>query len=546
MKKVKLMFAATAVLSMVFCSPFSGLAGDGWTKENDQWRYFNSDSSMATECWKKGNNNWYYLNSEGEMEKDTFLRVGDTLYYLNESGQMETNTWRYCHEERGSQEKGWYYFGETGGALRRKNNSFKQTVDGKTYAFAQDGHMLTGWLDEDGEPLEDPGEWLEKGLYYGGEDGALLTGRWLNYSSISVSGEDSQLVSQATDRDYSEYDSMWMYFDGKSKKIKGKDGKIIQKEIGGGTYGFDENGVMNQWWGKTASSSNATEERPLSETPAKYYSGYDGGLLLRNMWFWMYPSENLDADEYEERECSWWHTDGNGNVFNNQIRKINGKYYAFDGIGRMQTGFVLFDGKSQFVSRYDVDTWSADDFVSGQIYADEKADLYFFHIDELNDGSMVTGKDIQLELSDGIRTFGFTESGRALGNRNQMQKRYDSYYINGLRLEANEEFKYGVVMAQEGDTPYYQVVDTKGKTVKARRKVLEDRDGGYLLVIDNRFVACVMDEDKPKWRTGDEGIGYYHYDKSNKENPYAGGLIVSPSSEPSTDGLMPEQRLNFD
>ena len=39
----------------------------------------------------------------------------------------------------------------------------------------------------------------------------------------------------------------------------------------------------------------------------------------------------------------------------------------------MQTGFVLFDGKSEFVARYEVDDWSSEDFIEGTIYGIEKA-----------------------------------------------------------------------------------------------------------------------------------------------------------------------------
>ena len=54
-----------------------------------------------------------------------------------------------------------------------------------------------------------------------------------------------------------------------------------------------------------------------------------------------------------------------GQVYRDRIRRINGRSYAFDGIGRMQTGFVLFDGKSEFVARYEVDDWSSEDFIEG-------------------------------------------------------------------------------------------------------------------------------------------------------------------------------------
>ena len=79
----------------------------------------------------------------------------------------------------------------------------------------------------------------------------------------------------------------------------------------------------------------------------------------------------------------------------------------------MRTGFVLFDGKDTFVAQYDTDDWTAEDFKNGDLYGLEKADLYLFAPDELNDGSMQTGGDIKVELSDGVFTFGFGSSGIA-------------------------------------------------------------------------------------------------------------------------------------
>ncbi len=89
------------------------------------------------------------------------------------------------------------------------------------------------------------------------------------------------------------------------------------------------------------------------------------------------------------------------------------------------------------------------------------------------------------------------------------------------------------------------MVDINGKIVKGDKKAVKDKEGGYLLIINDRFAAWVGDDEKPRWRTGTDGIGFYHYDKDNKENPYEGGLIAGYDTEPSTDELPPEERLNF-
>ena len=302
---------------------------------------------------------------------------------------------------------------------------------------------------------------------------------------------------------------------------------------------------MLPWWSKVSTISNADKSNPTSDVSARYYSGYDGGKLLKNTWFWMYPSESMDEDEYCSQDCSWWYTNSSGEVYKDRISKINGRYYAFDGLGRMKTGFVLFDGKSEFVARYDIDAWESDAFIDGSIFGIEKSDLYLFSTDEKNDGSMQTGKEIKLELADGVYTFGFSSSGKAYGNKNKLQKKNDKYYINGLRLDADDEYGYGVVEVEDGDDIYYQVVNSSGKVVDGSKKIVKDKDGAYLLIINNHFVARCSDESKPRWRDGEEGTGYYHYDKDNKDDHYADGIIAADDEDPDVDSLPEEERLNF-
>ena len=81
--------------------------------------------------------------------------------------------------------------------------------------------------------------------------------------------------------------------------------------------------------------------------------------------------------------------------------------------------------------------------------------------------------------------------------------------------------------------------------MEGKRRVVRDKDGGYLLIIRNRFAAWCGDEDKPRWRNGNEGSGFYHYDKENTEDHFAEGLIAAPGTPPDTSGLSEEERLNF-
>lgn len=535
------MFALSAILlSEIQMQP--AYAVEGWTNDSGEWMYLDKSDQPVTDGWKQSKDSWFYLDSNGKMVRDSFIELGNGLYYADKDGRRAESAWIWSDgREEDGYEDGWYYFGANGKAYRR-TGGFKKVIHGNTYVFDEKGKMLTDWIDEEGRALTEDDNPLVDGLYYAGENGALLSGVWMDYGSVTLGGADD-LESSLTGKNYSEYKELWLYFDDNFKKLKSSGDKIKEKTIGDNTYGFDEYGIMLPWWSTVASVSNADRSNPTSSESAKYFAGYNGGKLLKNTWFWMCPSENLDEQDYNDGEYSWWYSDQNGEVYRNRIRKVHDKYYAFDGLGRMRTGFVLFDGKDTFVAQYDIDDWSSDDFKNGDLYGLEKADLYLFDPDELNDGSMQTGGEIKVELEDGVHTFGFGSNGIAYGNRNKLRKTKNSFYINGLKLEADQEYGYGVVKEDE-DT--YRVVDTRGKILTGDRKVIKDKEGGWLIFLNSRFAARVEDADKPRWYNGEEGPGFYHYNRSGGEDKYSGGLIVNYDSEPLLDYLPDEQRLNFE
>ena len=428
-------------------------------------------------------------------------------------------------------------------------------------AYAVEGWMSQGeewrYLDENDEPLQNTWKQSRDSWFYLGGQGIMMRDCFIEQGNSlyyvfedGVRAENTWVLADEADEDG--HEAGWYYFGANGKAYRGT-ASSFKRTVDGRSYIFDESGrmltgwfdeygIMLPWWTKVASVSNADKSNPTSDVPAKFFAGYDGGSLLRNSWFWMYPSDNLIQDDSDDGEYSWWRTDQNGKIYQNKIKKVNDRYYAFDGLGRMQTGFVLFDTRSTFVAQYDMDAWSSEDFIEGNIYGIEKADLYFFSPDELNDGSMQTGNELKVELEDGVYTFGFKSDGVAYGNRNRLKRVKDSYYINGLRLEADEEYGFGVVRENENS---YRVVNTNGKIITGNKKVVRDKDGGWLIIINSRFAARVDDEFKPRWHKGEEGTGFYHYDSDNKEDKYAGGLIAGSNMEPLLDGLPGEERLNF-
>lgn len=545
MRKSKMVMMASvlviAAASLTGIKANMAFAVEGWTGDPEEWKYLDGEDNPVRNVWRQSRGFWFYLGSDGVMEKNCFVEDASSLYYVDEEGKRVESGWVLVQKADGKgHEAGWYYFGSNGKAWRRTSTP-RKTIGGKTYMFDENGRMLTGWFNKEGEPLEEDADPIVEGESYAGGDGALLADAWLDYSETDPHALED-ITSSISGRDYNEYDHIWLYFNSRSKKVRSEGDRLVQKNINGSAYGFDEYGIMLPWWSKAGSVSNADKSNPASEMPARFFAGYDGGRLLKDAWFWMYPEEGLAESDGKDGEYSWWHTDQNGAVYRNKIKKVNGRRFAFDGLGRMQTGFVLFDSPGAFVAQYDPDAWSSRDFKDGSMYGSEKADLYFFSPDELNDGSMQTGDEVEVELADGVFTFGFKSNGVAYGNRNKLKRVKDSFYINGLRLDADEELGYGVV---RDETDSCRVVNVKGKTVSGSRKVLADADGGWILVINGRFAARAEDEHKPRWYNGPDGSGFYHYDPNNKADKYGGGMIAGPNTPTDLDSLLDEEKLNF-
>ena len=549
-KKDKTLLTSVGVLALILSmgtvgTISSSAAVPGWTKSGDEWMYLADDGTPLTDVWRESKGYMYYLDESGKILKDAFFTWKGDDYYVKEDGKMAKDEWAFISE---GEEPGWRYFGNDGSAYRRKNGIVVHNIDGKRYIFDENGVMLTGWIDATGNPVSDEDPFKE-GMYFSYDDGAMLTDAWLDYYENNAGGSNTD--SLVTQRNYKDYDSMWFYFDAKSKKLKSTTDNPKQRDINGGTYQFDENGVLNPWWGNIATVSNANRSNPTTlnkdgkREGTKYFNGSTNGSLSKNEWLWMYPSDEMSIEDAQSIEASWWRTDDTGRVVTNSIRRVNDVYYAFDGLGRMQSGFVLFDGRHEFVAQYDVDAWKKEDFIEGNIYGVERSDLYFFSNDELNDGGMKTGHDIYINIEDGTFAFGFGSNGKAIGGRNKMKLWNDSYYINGLRLDAPEDLGYGVVKETLPSGEHrYKLVNASGKVIKGHKKVVRDSEGGYYMLLNNCVVGYTEDEYKPVYRTGTEGTGFYHYDKKESDK-YARGLAGKAVENPEFSDLPDDARLNF-
>ena len=59
-----------------------GTDGIGWIKEDDGWRYINTDHSYLMNTWKYIDQNWYYFNGDGYMET-SWTEVNGKWYFMD-------------------------------------------------------------------------------------------------------------------------------------------------------------------------------------------------------------------------------------------------------------------------------------------------------------------------------------------------------------------------------------------------------------------------------------------------------------------------------
>ena len=479
-KQTKLAAVVSAAALVALGASMTSMAA-GWVQENGLWYYENANGDYVTDEWKRSGDNYFYLGWDGYMLTNQLVQHGDNYYYVDANGAMVKNQWVAVaadESESADVDHRWYRFGPTGRALRSSQGFTKKTVDGKKYAFDEEGKMLYGWVDEGGTEINDDTNAPVNAMYFFGPNdtttingvtytgGAMVTG-WYNY----LDGLDEY-------QDEGD-DSLWFYF---NTSTGAKTVSADNKRIGGLYYSFDENGVMNHGW-NYATDSTATASR--------YFSGSDQGWKQRNTWVWAVPSQAMDdvmgTTDNADDTSRWFYVGSDGKVTADKARRINSKWYIFDEVGRMKSGLVLLttdrigaDSKINASLEEDiVRDGNADGILdtevyeAADIYALDRPYLYYFSGSEETDGSMKTGTNVQIELADGTYTFGFKSNGRAM---HSVEK--NKLYNNGI-LQTGGDMRYAVKANPDENVNY--VVGPTG-TFASENTTVKDADDNYYAV----------------------------------------------------------------
>lgn len=450
------LIATVAMTSVAF-------AGHWKLNDNNEWRYYTNSGDVVTNEWAESQGAFYYLDSNGSIVTDSMV---DDEYYVDSNGVRVKDQW-IKHENN------WYYFGTNGKMYKTDkgelNVSNLKEINGKKYAFDADGKMLYGWIDASSVAMvdEDDEEGWKNAVYYAGsaEDGAITTG----WRQITVEDDD-------------ETKNYWFFFQNNGKKSTNE-----KKTINGVTYKFNtEDGHMISEW-DIASGSSATSSN------LNFMKGT--GAMVKKGWIWAVPDEDYIPEDYNDDEYSWWYAENSGKIVKNTVKKVNGKYYAFDDMGRMLYGLVTIDGGDYTMKNGDKDIT---DLTSEQIKALDVDKLYFFSGSE-DDGSRKTG-NVKITLDDDTFDFYFNKNGEA---ENGYVSKIKKYCVNGLIIKADKgESNMGAFDADyklhyNGDIEEGMIlVNTTGSVLKNKKNIKSNDD--YYFCTDADGVVTYVGTEKKK------------------------------------------------
>ena len=471
-KQTKLVAVLSTAALLAIGASMTSFAAQGWAEEDGTWVYYDSSNDRVTEEWKKSGDNWYWLDDNGEMAVDMLVEDDDDYYYVDANGVMVTNQWVAIENEDAGEEDEpdhyWYYFQANGKAYTRSDNASEdsvsaKTINGKKYAFDEEGRMLYGWV-SGGERQTDDDAWKESLYYFGDEDDGAMSLGWRQISIVDDEYEDLQPGDEYWDEDQ----DRWFYFQTSGKKVAAdsEDGDTLKtKTINGRKYGFDEYGRMiADWFTETASYSTATQGVASYTSSFMYFSTPEDGARATKGWFKVVPGYYLHEDKYNDGDDYWYYADGDGEIYSNVIKTIKGKKYAFDNYGRMIDGLVFLqmateNGKGdsseidqKFADDGDIpyDTEDAfDDFVVHYAPQISSGEIRSFYFGDSDDGAMKTGRQT-VEIDGDSFTFKFKDSSSSKGagiNGIDDHKLYSA----GKLIEADSDDKYQVVIYSEDE-----------------------------------------------------------------------------------------------
>ena len=458
-KQTKIAAVVSAAALLAIGASMTSFAATGWQEEDGTWVYYNRAGEKVANAWEYSGDNRFYLDDAGNMATDSLIEDNDDYYYVDANGAMVRNRWVAIDNAEAGEENQpdvwWYYFQANGKAYKNSHSSgniFKKVINGKTYAFDEDGKMQYGWVKkEDGVTNYDDNAYQECDYYFGDEnDGAMSVG-WREIALTDVADAETE---QPGDSYWDSDQVRWFYF--KSSGVKQT--SSTNKTINGRKYGFDEWGRMiADWHAATANDADNQLSRRGSNNNATatatkkyakefmYFSSPEDGARFTKGWFKVVPGYYLNYKDYDDGTDRWYYATGDGKIAAGEIKAIKGKKYAFDLKGGMISGLAMLRTSGNDILEYADNDGKYDSQESFEKAArrintpSSDWGFYYFSDNEDKDGSMKTGNQ-RITLDGTSFTFSFKKGGTKKGQGiNGMNEK--KYYLGGMLMTADADNK---------------------------------------------------------------------------------------------------------
>ena len=356
MRKQTKILVATALLALgaSFTSMAAAKTGT-WVLEEDGWYCYDKEGEAYEDEFCLSYGKEYYMGDDGLMVTNSWVEYDEDMFYVGSDGAKTINDWRYLVPEDADDDEDaeWFYFGSKGAMAK----SAKKVINGKTYYFADNGVMLTGWVnttDFDEANSVD-------GAVYCDENGARVASAWV------------KTWAPGTDEDEAEEDDKNWYW------IKSKGAAQVGRnlDINGETYFFGEDGAMLSGWVALVGDDYIALDYAISTEGIEtvYFCGSsDQGWAKKNTWIKTWDPENYEDEDADVDQYWYWiaksgkvyvpsttsaanaidFVDGSKDVenafavdtpSNAQFKEINDKTYAFNEDGEMISGLLEVAGK---------------------------------------------------------------------------------------------------------------------------------------------------------------------------------------------------------
>ncbi len=517
-KQTKIAVLVSAAALLAIGASMTSLAA--WDQTDaGEWIFKDADGDRVYGEWRKSGDNWYYLDeSTGVMAVNRLIEYNNEWYYVNADGVRVSNAWQeftanddiYLSFNQAFDEGDltpsvvWYRFGDNGKALRAGDKDFDNKVvkeiDGRYYVFDEQGHMLSGWVDdiykEDGSINY---------YYLGGEGEGWATTGWKQiftttqgdngdgapYESTSDTWfhfSDKGVMDVGGDAPKCVYiDGAYYYFNNRGQMLKDTKVAIATPPDASGMNAWvqsDGSTVINGWYETKDDDDNVIWYYLINKTVEE--AGSTKKQTLRGVPFGMKANGEGDDEEY-------------------MGKLINGKKYLFrTSDGRMVTGKVVLAYGLNLVFDYN----TAGRPITETFGMKEVGDwgIYFFNKESGSvNGQMLTGK-VEYDEDDTTNTYYCKSDGAAYTSVIASGCLYDE---NGIRLEATDGNTYQLIdLTDEIKDGQKYMISTKKDETKYIGMNGAGVDGKYYVVVSS---SGKIKQSASKMKVGDDYVEIKDY-----------------------------------